>query len=408
MTKPQTTTLSEKSSTPGWLALPSLVIARFAAGPPYVLVGLLLIDIGTTFDYSVGIAGQLQTIGSLTTAIMALGMGALSVRFQHKSLLLVGLLVISISAIGCSIAWTFPMLLLIYALSGVGLAMITPMALAIVGTQFPLEKRTFAVGWVITGAALGPLLAAPLIGFVAEIKNWHWAFFSVVLPIALLSFLLAMKGVPKASRNHRTSRNLGQFMEGFKSVFNHRSAVACLIGMMLIFIEYQIIGVYMASFLRERFGTSPGRVSLVIGIGALSSILGNLTTSRIIPRIGRKRLIVGAISITSILVVFLMNVRTLWLAVVLYCLWSLLLGIQITTTYSLTLEQVPQFRGTLMSLNSTASNLGGAIGAAVGGAMLIVAGYNGIGIIGGIICISAAFIFYVLTDDPTINPSSDR
>ena len=72
---------------------------------------------------------------------------------------------------------------------------------------------------------------------------------------------------------------------------------------------------------------------------------------------------------------------------------------QVTTAYSLTVEQVSQFRGTLMSLQSTASNLGVAIGAGIGGIIILFFGYAGIGIIASILCILAALIFYWFTID---------
>ena len=68
---------------------------------------------------------------------------------------------------------------------------------------------------------------------------------------------------------------------------------------------------------------------------------------------------------------------------------------------SLTLEQVPRFRGTMMSLFSAVYSLGSALGAGVGGLVLLLYDYGFVGISLGAIGIASAIVFYLLTIDPT-------
>lgn len=130
----------------GRLFLHSLVMASFASGPIAVLAALLLIDIGNTFNAPVGIVGQINTSRSAIAFVSALLMSVLSIKFKHKSLLLTGLLLIIISAVGCYLALDFTSFLISYSLSGVGFAVITPMTFAMVGEHISLEKRANAVG----------------------------------------------------------------------------------------------------------------------------------------------------------------------------------------------------------------------------------------------------------------------
>ena len=58
------------------LLLPSLVISSFVTQPPLIITGLLLIDIGLTFSYPVGVAGQIRTTASVISAIIASLLGA--------------------------------------------------------------------------------------------------------------------------------------------------------------------------------------------------------------------------------------------------------------------------------------------------------------------------------------------
>ncbi|MFX0210333.1 MAG: MFS transporter, partial [Candidatus Hodarchaeota archaeon] len=76
-------------------------------------------------------------------------------------------------------------------------------------------------------------------------------------------------------------------------------------------------------------------------------------------------------------------------------------GLLATASFSLTLEQVPNFRGTMMSLRTAATGMGAALGAGVGGLALNWLDYEGIGIALGAMSLTATFIFYLLVSDPT-------
>ncbi len=96
-----------------------------------------------------------------------------------------------------------------------------------------------------------------------------------------------------------------------------------------------------------------------------------------------------------------MYLPNLWLSLALNFLGAWFFGMGASAANSLTLEQVPKLRGTMMSLTSAAQSLGSALGAALGGAMLVLYNYLIMGIVLGALGIVAAIIFYILTIDPT-------
>ena len=78
--------LPEKDST-GRLLLLSLFLSYITILSPVVLIGLLLIDIGSTFGYPVSMMGQIQTVCTIVEAIYALYMRAWSVKLNKKTAL---------------------------------------------------------------------------------------------------------------------------------------------------------------------------------------------------------------------------------------------------------------------------------------------------------------------------------
>ena len=106
----------ETMVSPKRFILPSLTLSGAAAMPALNIFGLLLIDIGQTFGRPVGVMGQAQSLFMIVGFVSALLISALSVRFSYKLLLLIGLLVQAISALGSGLALNFNMMLVCYAL----------------------------------------------------------------------------------------------------------------------------------------------------------------------------------------------------------------------------------------------------------------------------------------------------
>jgi len=400
--------LSQERASPGRLVLPSLVISRFAIEPPGILTGLLLIDIGLTFGCSVGVVGQIRTICSIVAVFFALLMGILSVRFEHKLLLIAGLLLVSISGLACSFASNFNAMLLSYSISGLGMAMVMPMAFALVGEHFALEMRPNAIGWIVTGAAVSYLVGSPVIGLIDAFGGWRLAFLGYVLPVSLLTLLLAAKGLPKIARGSQVAMSRTNYFESFKGVFSNRSADACLIGSALVMATYQAVLVYSASFYRQRFLVSTGLASIFVLGGAAFFTLGAMVSGRFVKKIGRKPVTVLTSFLGGIFIVSYTSLTSLWLSLAARFLGALFIGMTATAANSLTLEQTPEFRGTMMSVNAAASNMGSTLGAGVGGLALLIFDYEGMALSLGVMGIAAAIVFQLLAADPTRTETRGR
>ena len=383
------------------LFLPSLFSASFASGPISVLTALLLIDIGNTFNTSVGIAGQVNTAYSTVAFIAAMLMGALSIKFRHKSLLLVGLALILLSAIGCYLALDFTLFLISYSFSGAGFAMITPMTFALIGERVSLARRAHAVGWINAGGAIVWVVGAPIIALMAETSGWRFPLFGFIAPILAISLLLAFLGLPSDSAIPSDSAGISSYLQSFKQILSSRSAVACLIGDSLRSGAFVAIVVYAASFVRERFQASTNLASLVLLGGATSYALGSVAGGPLVNKTGRKASTVLTALLAGVFTFIFAFAPDLWLSILLIMLASWFFGMVATAANSLTLEQIPRLRGSLMSVDSAAVNLGSALGAAVGGATLIAFGYEALGLSLGLLSVVGALVVNLLAVDPT-------
>ena len=394
--------LSEES-TKGRFLLPVLAIARFAVSPPNIASGLLLIDIASTFGQPVGVVGQMLTTSSTLSMIAALVMAVLSVRYRHKSLLLTGLGFITLSALGCYIAPNFTTMIVIYSLVGIGASMVSPMTMALVGEHFPRGERSRAVGWLIAGNSLSYLVGAPLIAYLAGLGSWRTAFLFWVIPIALLGIGSIVYGLP-SQKEDATGAATVDYTASFKAVLTNRSAIACLVGSALFMASYQAILVYSASFYRQQFLVSRSFASMFVIGGALFFTIGSISCARLVTKYGRKPVIVTAGLIGGSFIAAYTNIPNLWFSASARFLGGLFIAFAFSALSSLTLEQVPKHRGTLMSINSAIGSLGSALGSFIGGMALLWYGYALVGISLGAVAVSSAVITHFLASDPHSEP----
>jgi predicted MFS family arabinose efflux permease len=383
------------------LVLPSLILARFATQPSGLITGLLLIEISHTFNISVGAAGQIGAFSSIISLIFALLMGILSVKYRHKSLLLTGLTAYVVCSLVCSATPNYPVMIAAYSLSGIGMSMVRPMAPTLVGQHIPLDRRSNAVGWLIAGGSIAYLVGAPIVGYIANLEGWRMAFLGFMFPVSIAALIMAYIGIPREDSESISERGATDYLDGFKQVFRNRSAVTCLLGASLGMATWTATLTYSISFFRQVFSVSTSWASLILSGLALCFTLGSLSSGYLINFFGRKMFTILSTFSLGVITIIYMNLGVFWLSLVLAFFSCILAGMRYSASDNLTLEQIPEFRGTMMSIGSAASSLGSTIGAGIGGMALISWSYGGLGLTLGFLGILAALIYRLFAIDPT-------
>ena len=379
------------------LFLPSLVLAGFATQPPETILSLLLIEISESFNTPLGTMAQIRTTAALLTLITAITMGLLSIRIKHKTLLLTGLTFLIISGTGCSLANNYNTILVAYSLSGIGLAMVSPMAFALIGKHIPKEKRANATGYFIAGNASSFVVGGPILSYLTLNNDWRVAFQFYMLPLAIIGFALCYFGIPVEEKNLVGIKD--SIIDGFKKLVSNRSVIACLLGGLLAKATWQGVISYGVTYYREFFQLSKTMGSLVLSGIAFSFILGVLFSGRFINRYGRKKVTVVSFFLTGLFSVFYMLIGLLWVSFSVILVMGVMSGFRRNAGQSLSLEQIPDLRGSMMSLSSAADSLGSVLGAGLGGYILTVGEFWMIGLTLGILgCLSAIIINYLAID----------
>lgn len=384
-----------------WLLILSLILGVSSTDPISIVISVGLIDIGKYFSVPISIVGQLGTLKSIVGIVAALIIGALSVKYGYKKILTIGLLLNTLFAFACGSVPSFSLLIIFYSLTGIAGAMVTPMTDAYIGECFTGDNRSKVVGRIFGLRTLSFLLGVQIIGFLTGRLSWQYSFLLFVVPYSLLSLIIALKVLPNIKSTQSVKRKL-EFTEGYRTIFSSRSAVSCLIANTLAHAAWGGNVVYFASYLRDRFLLSTGQASLALSGLAFGVFVGSYFGGSLVNKYGRKKMVVFTLSIVSLLLFGLMNLPNLWITILVLPIFSIIGGVRFTATNSLTLEQAPSVRGTMMSINSAALSLGWALGSVLGGLALLYYGWSSVGIFLGLSGIIATSIYKLLTNEPPL------
>jgi hypothetical protein len=133
----------------------------------------------------------------LTLGALVLIGGAAGDRFGRRRVFLIGVAVFTLASIACGLAPNVQALIGARAVQGIGAALLTPGALAVIGATFPPEERGKAFGtWAGAGAIFG--MVGPLVGgWLADHADWR-AIFWINVPLAIVAVLISLKFVPES------------------------------------------------------------------------------------------------------------------------------------------------------------------------------------------------------------------
>lgn len=189
---------------------------------------------------------------------------------------------------------------------------------------------------------------------------------------------------------------------GMRGVLVDGSARACLFGMALTAATYYSLFFYSISFFRTRFGIPLAWASLLVSGINLISVGGSMSGGRLVNRFGRKTTSVFGCFLAGLSSIGYVFAPSFVVSLSVVLVGAFIAGVRINAVTSLSLEQVSEFRGSMMSLNSASMNLGSVLGAGIGGYALLGGDWVLMGVSIGVMGILAAAIIQLGAIDPTI------
>jgi MFS family permease len=177
-----------------------------------LLYSIVLATLIRDFGMSKSMAGLLNTVTLIASAIGSFVLGLGADRFGRKKMLSFSILTYSVFTFACGLSWSIAALAAFRFLVGLGMGGEWNCGATLVAETWPTEWRGRALGIVQSSWAVGYALAALVAQLVLARLNWRWVFFAGVFP-ALTVFWIR-RNVPEPAiwietRSKRGRDNLG-------------------------------------------------------------------------------------------------------------------------------------------------------------------------------------------------------
>jgi EmrB/QacA subfamily drug resistance transporter len=199
VTIPIDDTSSTSPSPHRWLVLGVVCVATYAVLVDTSIVNVALPTLVRELDATTTELKWIVDAYNLAFASLVLVGGSLGDRFGRKTTLLVGLAVFALGNLAATTMNSPEGLMAMRAVMGIGAALVFPATLSIITNVFTdRSERAKAIG--LWGAMTGlGVASAPIIGgWVIEQGSWRWVF-AVVVPIAVVAFVLTALRVPQSN-----------------------------------------------------------------------------------------------------------------------------------------------------------------------------------------------------------------
>jgi len=188
-----------------WLVLGLLATAQLMLVLDVTVVNVALPDIGRSLRLSQGAVPWVMTTYTLAFGGLMLLGGRIADQFGTRRVMLTGLGVFTSASLLCGSAHSAEVLLAGRVAQGIGAAIMSPAALALVLRRFTGADRGRALGVWGALAGLGSALGVILGGVLTSAVGWRWIFV-INVPIGVLLLVTLPLVVPPVPSQPRSER----------------------------------------------------------------------------------------------------------------------------------------------------------------------------------------------------------
>lgn len=383
----QETVLTKKH----WLLIFTLSLLTFVLGTSeFVIVGILT-DISSSLHMTNAKAGTLVSAFAITFAIATPIVMSVTSHFPKRKwmLFLIGSFII-LNAL-CVISTSYIMLLGLRMLTAIVTGVLISLAMIVASETMPSAKRGVAISFVFGGFTLANVVGVPIGTVIAEWYNWHSTFILTTI-FGGLAFLASFFILPELKSQTRSS------MRDQLALLTHPRILMAFFIPALGFGATYTVFTYLVPILNGMEAPRSSISLILFGYGFIS-IFSNILAGKIASHnpIGRLRFVflVQAIVLfslywtTSNFTLGLINIGLMSLMAIMLTTSTQLYLIDLARIYQ------PNATGLAASLMPVASNVGIALGSALGGIVYHQGNLMNVTWVGGLVAISATLLTYL-------------
>lgn len=322
-------------------------------------------------------------------------------HFDRKKFLLFNFTGFIVGTFMCAMADNFYALLVARIVAGAFGGVLNACVLSMVADLIPFERRGAAMGVVMSSFSIASVVGVPLGLYVAQLFDWHAAFYFIVL-VGLIFWILSFIILPSIQVRSK-QMGLKENLMNFRGILSQRDYLQSFLLTSVLGFGIFMIVPFISPYMVGNVGLTEANLPLIYLAGGTCTIITARLIGKACDRVGSFR-VFRFVALASIIPIFVMtNLPPVHLALAL-CSTSFFMmtgsGRFIPAMTIVSAVVKPQERGTFMSLENAARQLSSGVASQIAGLIIGtgVAGsltnYNIVGYVGIATSLVAILIAY--------------
>lgn len=301
----------------------------FALGLGYLIdqgesqaMGVLSPVIQNMWGISFGMIGLMETLRSLAQTVSSPFWGYISDRWSRKKVLIFGTGVWGIWTLVVGLVPNFSAMLIVRAISGLGLGCLMPATFSLLGDHYPQGQRGRALGVIGLVGLMGTVFGVLALGFVANPDAWRWGFIGLGIASILTGVVIwllvdepprgsaepELAGIITHDNEKRYKINVREMLSTLKiptiwaAILQGVSGTMPWVVMEIYFINWMVRELHYSNEITfsDPNGSAPLVFAIVVIGAAISNLMGGFIgdyAEKVSPKYGRT--VIGQFSVFS-------------------------------------------------------------------------------------------------------------
>jgi MFS family permease len=343
--------------------------------------------IASALDVSAADVALLITVFTLPGVVLTPVLGVLADRTGRRRVLVPSLLLFAVAGVACAFARSFPLLVALRFLQGIGASPLGSLNVTLIGDLYEGRQRTAAMGYNASVLSVGTAVY-PAIGGALAALAWYAPFALAIMAAPAAAAVAFRLRVPEPIQHHSLSRYLGQVWAEVRT----RRVLGLFVASTVIFILlYGSYVTFLPFLMADRLRATPVTIGIVMSGASGVTALTSAQLGRLSRRLPEQRIVtLGFIVFAIGLAVIPAMPGVLWMA-----LPASLLGVAIGTTIPVVHTILaglapPARRAAFMSLNGMVLRLGQTLGPVAAAAVYGWLGIDAVFLVGAALALVMA------------------
>lgn len=249
-----------------------LAIVQFTHILDFMIIMPLGKTLMETFDISPKQFSLIVSSYAFSAFVMSLVSALFIDRFDRKTALLFLYTGFTVGTLACSFAPNYLFFLIARSLTGAFGGIISALILSIIADAVPYERRSEAMGIVMTGFSAASVLGVPAGIYLAALSSWSLPFLVLGLMSVVVTFLIYFT-VPSLTIHLKSGKKRENPFIVIQNIFKNRNQISALGFNVILMLGHFTIIPFIAPYMQSNIGFTESDVAGIYFFGGLLTVV---------------------------------------------------------------------------------------------------------------------------------------